>query len=92
MKTCPYCGYDKCEADYVDIGVGLQQCGPYHCDVCGASQIGPEDTRQLTEIEKKHRWYAPGTPVSETANTVNGQLVDHITAKKLYRLGLLDKK
>ena len=29
-KPCPYCG-SECEADWVDIGVGMQQCGPYYC-------------------------------------------------------------
>ena len=27
---CPKCG-SKCEAEFVDIGVGEQQCTPYHC-------------------------------------------------------------
>jgi hypothetical protein len=38
---CPYCG-SECEADWVDVEVGMVQCGPYHCYECGASEIGPE--------------------------------------------------
>lgn len=48
---CPYCGYEKCEADFVDNGVGNQQVGPYGCPECHAFQIGPYDkiNRKLTE-------------------------------------------
>ncbi|MEB5480878.1 hypothetical protein P8825_15035 [Shouchella clausii] len=38
---CPYCS-NECHADFVDNGVGMVQCGPYHCYNCGASEIGPE--------------------------------------------------
>ena len=31
---CPKCG-GPCEADFVDIGVGEQQSGPYSCQECG---------------------------------------------------------
>lgn len=40
-KECPYC-HKQMEADWVDVGVGFVQCGPYHCYSCGASVIGPE--------------------------------------------------
>lgn len=40
-EECPYCKGDM-EADFVDNGVGMVQCGPYHCYRCGASEIGPE--------------------------------------------------
>lgn len=56
--TCPYCGYDKCHADFTDIGVGYQQTGPYGCDNCHAVEIGPNDD-DATEPEKKVGWYAP---------------------------------
>lgn len=39
---CPYCNND-CEADWVDVGIGMVQCGPYYCDNCGASEIGYYD-------------------------------------------------
>lgn len=89
---CPYCGDANCEADWVDVGIGSVQCGPYHCMSCMASEISYLDKRDLTEKEKDTGWYEPGTPVSESANTVNGALVDHKTAKELYRAGLLDIK
>ena len=31
---CPECG-TKCFAEFVDVGVGYQQVGPYHCSKCG---------------------------------------------------------
>ncbi|WP_267379330.1 hypothetical protein [Bacillus sp. GM_Baccil_2] len=40
-QECPYCKSEM-EADWVDVGVGMVQCGPYHCYECGASEIGPE--------------------------------------------------
>lgn len=42
IRPCPYCD-TPCEADWVDVGVGYAQCGPYHCELCGASEIGPHD-------------------------------------------------
>lgn len=90
--TCPYCGNDQCQADFCDVGVGLVQCGPYYCEGCYASEIGAYDKeRVLTEEERKTGWYAPNTPVSETANTIGGVLVDHKLALDLYRKGLLDE-
>jgi hypothetical protein len=41
LRECTYCGC-PCDADYVDVGVGMVQCGPYHCTACGATEIGPE--------------------------------------------------
>lgn len=42
FKTeCPYCK-NICECDTVDVGVGYVQCGPYFCEKCGSSEIGPE--------------------------------------------------
>jgi hypothetical protein len=40
-QECPYCKAEM-EADWVDVGVGMVQCGPYHCYECEASEIGPE--------------------------------------------------
>ncbi|GEA15545.1 hypothetical protein E308F_17890 [Moorella sp. E308F] len=92
-RPCPYCG-TECEADWVDVGVGYQQCGPYYCPNCGASEIGPfdDEARILTDEEKKTGWYKPGSPVSDKANTFKDCLVDHKTAKRLYEMGLLNKK
>ncbi len=41
---CPECEAE-CEADFVDIGVGEQQCSPYHCvnDKCGWMQAWSDD-------------------------------------------------
>jgi hypothetical protein len=91
-QNCPYCD-SVCEADFVDVGVGMMQCGPYCCHNCMASSIGGFDSpRNLSEIEQKTGWYAPGQPVSDKANTVDGIPVSHAYAKELYRLGLLDIK
>ncbi|MBE3571119.1 MAG: hypothetical protein IMW92_13785 [Bacillales bacterium] len=46
----------------------------------------------FTSKELETGWYEPDKPVSPYANTVNGKLVDHETAKIAYRLGILDKK
>ena len=62
---CPYCGCRECEADYVDVGVGMIQCGPYFCPVCRASEASYLDSREMTEREKETGWYEPETPVSE---------------------------
>lgn len=40
-EACPYCK-DQMSAEFVDIGVGSVQASPYHCQTCGASEIGPE--------------------------------------------------
>lgn len=91
-SPCPYCGA-TCEADWVDVGVGVVQCGPYHCFDCGASEIGPEraeDGFEATDEEKKTGWYR--SRVSPLANTCQGIPVDHKTAKQLYVRGLLDEK
>ena len=111
-QKCPYCSND-CEADWVDVGVGMVQCGPYHCEVCHASEIGPEKRKwfklekvdgeyktiwlegaPFNDNEKKYGWYDPekGGKISPYANTVGGKLVDHITAKEAYNIGLLDEK
>ncbi|HGM5832557.1 TPA: hypothetical protein ACKP36_000930 [Serratia marcescens] len=92
LAVCPYCGNGNCLADFVDVGVGMVQCGPYHCESCGASEVSYLDKRILTEAEKKTGWYEPGSAVSESANTVNGHLVDHCMAMDFYRMGMLDDK
>ena len=89
---CPYCNYEHCEADHCDVGIGLVQCGPYHCPACEASEISCLDTRNLTEREKETGWFEPGSPESDVANTVAGHLVNHREAKEYYYIGLLDKK
>jgi len=86
---CPYCS-ETMSADFVDIGVGYTQCGPYHCNACGASQIGPEGDKDATEEERETGFYK--NQISPYANTCQGAIVDHKTAKQLYNIGLLDEK
>jgi hypothetical protein len=92
-RTCPYCQNDQCQADWVDVGVGLVQCAPFYCDVCGACEIGGYDKpAELTDQEKKLHWYEPGRSYLTCAPTVDGIPVRQGTAKLLYEAGLLDKK
>lgn len=84
-ENCPYCG-TVCRADFVDIGVGMQQCGPYHCDNCFASEIGPyDDERPLTAEERRTGWYAPGAEPGSSANVIGGRIVSHVQARETYR-------
>lgn len=109
LKDCPYCKSEM-EADWVDVGVGIVQCGPYHCMNCGASEIGPEmkyeelkdengnyagmgkllNPEKFTEEEINTGYYKG--KISPYANTVNGEIVDHVTAKEMYNIGMLDEK
>lgn len=96
-SPCPYCN-TLCICDLVDVGVGEIQCGLYFCENCGASEIGPEVYQNpavkfsLTEFERKCGWYGPGKPVSPHANTFNGELVDHRTAKPYIDQDCLTRK
>lgn len=84
-ERCPYCKA-ICRADFVDVGVGFQQCGPYHCVECGASEIGPfDEERPLTELEKDTGWYAPDTKPGSSANVIGGRIVSHVEARRAYR-------
>ena len=88
-ERCPYC-QALCCADFVDVGVGYTQCGPYHCECCGASQIGPNDeARPLTPTEHKTGWYAPDTPAGSSANVDEaGNHIRYFEADTLYRQSL----
>lgn len=56
---CPYCGTPT-EAEFVDIGVGMQQVTAHACPNCHAVEIGPHDEPvELTEQEKRTGWYEP---------------------------------
>jgi hypothetical protein len=84
-EDCPYCG-SVCRADFVDIGVGMQQCGPYHCENCQASQIGPYDKeRELTDAEKETNWYAPKSDPGSSANVIGGRVVSHVQVRNTYQ-------
>ncbi len=90
---CPYCHYQYCDADWVDVEVGYVQCSPYYCENCSACQIGPCDEEvELSEIEKKTGWYQPGRSYLTSAPTFQGIPVDQYTAKRLYEFGILDEK
>lgn len=93
FDTCPFCKFEQCEADWVHNGVALVQCGPFHCDKCGATEMGPEarDESKLTEEERNVGWYKTNNASMTCAPTVGGVLVgDHRVAKVLYDAGLLD--
>lgn len=93
LAVCPYCGTKDCEADWVDVGIGLTQCGPYHCEACGAIEIGAYDKPSvLDDKEKETGWYKPGREYGGCSNTVGGRLVKHDVAMAAYRMGLLDEK
>jgi hypothetical protein len=84
-EACPYCD-TICRADFVDIGVGYQQCGPYHCENCGASEIGPFDKeRELTAEEQDAGWYGPASAPGSSANVIGGRIVSHVQARDTYR-------
>jgi hypothetical protein len=84
-QACPYCG-TRCDADFVDIGVGMQQCGPYHCQACGASEIGPnDDDRPLSADEQRTGWYEPGKPPGSSANVIDGRVVSYAVMRDTYR-------
>ena len=87
IVKCPYCG-ELCEADFVDIGVGMQQCGPFHCESCLATQIGPFDdnsARALSDDERQTGWYAPRTPPGSSANVIHGRVVSQYVMRAAYR-------
>ena len=84
-ENCPYCKW-PCTADFVDIGVGFQQCGPFHCEQCGASEIGPHDEpRELSGAEKSTGWYAPASEPGSSANVIGGKVVSHVQMNRAYR-------
>lgn len=85
-ERCPYCR-SLCCADFVDIGVGMQQCGPFHCEACGASEIGPhDDERPLSAIEHKTGWCGPDSEPGSSANVdASGKHIRYFEADTLYR-------
>jgi hypothetical protein len=60
LRDCPYCRCTRCEAEFVDIGVGYQQVSPYVCPECCAVEVGPYDKDPPSaSIEAFTGWYAP---------------------------------
>lgn len=87
IELCRYCK-TECRADWCDVGVpgAMQQVGPFHCEACGASQIGPYDkARPLSEDEKRTGWYAPGSEPGSSANVIGGRVVSHEEMRDAYR-------
>lgn len=85
---CPYCQLPM-EADWVDVGVGMVQCGPYHCENCHATEIGPEkyektdDELKLDPDERRTGFYKGR--ISPHANQHNGKVITHRQADAIYR-------
>lgn len=88
-ERCPYCNA-LCCADFVDVGIGMVQCGPYHCEVCGSSEIGPHDgEHNWSERERQTGWYEPGSPPGASANVDDeGNHIRYFEADTLYRAKL----
>jgi hypothetical protein len=89
-EACPYCQSEMI-ADWVDVGIAMQQCGPYHCFNCGASEIGPEKANPgfkdtVTEEELNTGFYK--AKISPLANVIDGVPVNHHVAEKVYKAGL----
>lgn len=85
VEPCPYCGAE-CTADFVDVGVGYTQCGPFHCLECGASEIGSHDAeRLLSADERRTGWYGPGQPPGSSANVIGGKVVSARMMEEVYR-------
>lgn len=61
-EPCPWCGR-MCECDLVDVGVGFVQAGPYHCEHCNASQIGPFDDKYDPHSAFKQEAPGPNTRI-----------------------------
>lgn len=55
-QICPYCG-ERCEAEFIDNGIGMQQVTPYLCLCCGAFEIGPYDKCNASLKERRIGWY-----------------------------------
>lgn len=55
--NCPYCG-TPCEAEYVDVGVGLVQVTPHGCHNCHAVEGGPYDDHR-DDYDPSTGWYKP---------------------------------
>lgn len=74
------------EADYVDVGVGMVQCGPHHCDNCNASEIGPEydNVKATLDADEERTGFYKGR-ISPHANQHNGKVISHKQADALYR-------
>jgi hypothetical protein len=60
-EPCPYCGAG-CHAEFVDVGVGMAQCGPYRCENCHAYELKDGyngDSATWTDKERETGWREP---------------------------------
>ena len=66
-RTCPFCGYDKCDAEFIDIGVGEQQTCPYGCNNCLSFQLSPyrEDENEVLDADERRCGWRKGTLLAE---------------------------
>jgi rubredoxin len=48
QMKCPACGLIAV-ADFVDNGVGMQQCGPFGCESCG--WVGDDSDEPLLPVD-----------------------------------------
>jgi hypothetical protein len=68
--VCPYCGNAECNAEYVDIGVGLQQATPHECGACGAVELSAEQLFRGTEFTPAEMAFGWARPIAgATART-----------------------
>ena len=49
-RECPYCE-TLTWADFVDVGIGFEQVGPYHCDNCKAYEFVTHSVARKTYRE-----------------------------------------
>ncbi len=80
-EPCPYCG-EICSAEFVDVGVGMVQCTPYHCHGCNATEMGPGTTpsRPLTDDEKRTGWTIAELEPTALQQRVRNMFADVIDA------------
>lgn len=57
-EPCPYCG-SMCSAEFVDVGVGMQQVSPYACPECHAEEAGPYSDLTRSDYDRATGWYRP---------------------------------
>lgn len=89
-RICPECN-GVCLAEWVDIGVGIQQVGPYHCQSCGWTQDCPHKNDNLCNT------CASATFCSHNKNTNRGKNISlqefkDKMAKQLFGSTLTDAK
>lgn len=59
---CPYCSSPHTDAEFVDIGVGVQQVTPYHCFACDAREFYDTDEARSATPEEQSLGWLRGAP------------------------------